>query len=444
MFIITRETIYYINLRQAYLMTPRNSNRVSTRTVLFTALPDGYRDEKWFRGDFDHISRVWVATDTTELETLVEKRDEAAYTLEDAEIKLSSVATKKLVKGEKHYADDSSPGQSLAAQWVSDSEWPTQRMIPLIGGKIDTITTARSQLTDLIPKVEQMQEIYREGRRERLPAAFIQFESQRAAQAAYQQPFWQQPWNIQPDAIGVGPGPDEIIWKNLRIGKTEKMVRSVIANTVITVLILFWSLPVGLVGTLTDVETLAQNFPMLSFVKDLPEPVLGAIKGLLPTLLISILLALVPMICRGMASFAGSVTTAQVELKTQTWYFAFQVVQVFLITTFSSGAATVAKQIFNNPSQAPTLLAENLPTASNFYLAFFILQGIAVAASTIFQAVPFLMFNVVGRFTDTTPRKKFQRWITLQGLSWGDVYPKFTNLAVIGKNYSEVFKLPLC
>jgi len=43
------------------------------------------------------------------------------------------------------------------------------------------------------------------------------------------------------------------------------------------------------------------------------------------------------------------------------------------------------------------------------------------------------MLNVVGRFMDTTPRKKFQRWITLEGLAWGDVYPKFTNLAIIGE-----------
>lgn len=434
MFLITRETIYYINLRQAYLMTPRNANRVSTRTVLFTALPESYRDERWFRGDFDHISRVWVATDTEELEALVDQRDTAAYTLEAAEIELSTVATKKLNKGEKHHADLSATTGSVASQWVSDSEWPTQRTIPLLGRKVDTITTARTQLKDLIPKVEQMQDLHRGGHVDRLPAAFVQFDSQRAAQAAYQQPFWQQPGKMQPACIGLGP--QEVLWGNLRISKSEKVVRSIVANTSITLLILFWSIPVGLVGALTDIDMLADKIPLLSFVKDLPESVLGAIKGLLPTLLISVLLAIVPIICRMMASFAGSVTVTEVELKTQTWYFAFQVVQVFLITTFSSGAATVAKQIFNDPTQAPKLLADSLPTASNFYLAFFILQGIAVAASTIFQVVPFLMFNVVGRFMDVTPRRKYERWIALEGLSWGDVYPKMTLLAVIGE-YNE-------
>ncbi|KAG9552859.1 DUF221-domain-containing protein, partial [Aureobasidium melanogenum] len=181
----------------------------------------------------------------------------------------------------------------------------------------------------------------------------------------------------------------------------------------------------------------------LAFVNKLPASTKGAIGGLLPTLLISAILALVPIICRFTARKAGSITLAQIELRTQGWYFAFQVVQVFLVTTFSSGASTVAKQIWNNPGQAPKLLADNLPTASTFYLSFFILQGIAVTASTIFQIVPFLMFNVLSPFLDTTPRRKFERFVTLTGLSWGDTYPKFTLFAVIAISYSCIAPLVL-
>jgi hypothetical protein len=101
---------------------------------------------------------------------------------------------------------------------------------------------------------------------------------------------------MEPAAIGVGP--DEVIWKNLNITKGERLARTIIANTIITILIIFWSIPVGLVGALTNVEALADSVPLLSFVKELPSPVLGVITGLLPALLISALLALVPIICR--------------------------------------------------------------------------------------------------------------------------------------------------
>lgn len=95
------------------------------------------------------------------------------------------------------------------------------------------------------------------------------------------------------------------------------------------------------------------------------------------------------------------------------------------------------EQILQDPTQAPTLLAENLPKASTFYLSFFVLQGVAVTASTIFQVAPFLIFNIASPYLDTSPRKKFERWITLSGLSWGDTYPKFTLFAVIGMHFVQ-------
>lgn len=298
MYTITSETIYYINLRQAYLMTPRNASRISTRTVLFTSVPEEYRDERWIRGDFQHVVRVWFPTNVQELENLVHNRDNVAYSLEHAEIKLSTIATKKLLKGEKHHAGDLeslNPG-SLATQWVSKKEWPTRRVIPLIGRKVDAIEWDRSQLRQLIPKAEDVQKRHREGNADLLSAVFVQFESQRAAQAAFQRSFWKQPGHMEPASIGVGPG--EVIWRNLGIMKGERLIRTIIANAIVAILILFWSVPVGLAGALTDIESLADSVPLLSFINDLPSPVLGLISGLLPALVISALLAVVPIICR--------------------------------------------------------------------------------------------------------------------------------------------------
>jgi calcium permeable stress-gated cation channel len=132
-----------------------------------------------------------------------------------------------------------------------------------------------------------------------------------------------------------------------------------------------------------------------------------------------------------------------VELKTQSWYFIFQVIQVFLITTFTSGAASVASQIAQNPTLAVSLLAKNLPKASNFYISYFIVLGLMQAALLMLNLVPFLMIALLGRFLDKTPRKLYNRWMNLSGLGWGSVYPKFTNLGVIALSYSCIAPLVL-
>ena len=140
-----------------------------------------------------------------------------------------------------------------------------------------------------------------------------------------------------------------------------------------------------------------------------------------------------------MAKLGGEVTLPAVELKTQSWYMAFQVIQVFLITTFASGAASVVTSIINDPGSATNLLAENLPLASNFYISYFILQGLGIAAGQLLNIGALVMLTIVGKFLDKSPRKMFKRYITLSGLGWGSLYPQFGNLAIIGMFFYGFF-----
>src|ERR1700712_356771 len=83
------------------------------------------------------------------------------------------------------------------------------------------------------------------------------------------------------------------------------------------------------------------------------------------------------------AKSSGQPTNTQAELKVQEWYYAFQLIQVFLVTSLSSAAASIATQIAQNPSAVPEILGRQIPKASNFYLTYFILQGTASAAKNV-------------------------------------------------------------
>lgn len=137
-----------------------------------------------------------------------------------------------------------------------------------------------------------------------------------------------------------------------------------------------------------------------------------------------------------MAKIGGVVTTPAAELTCQKWYMAFQVIQVFLVITIGSSASAVVTSIINDPSSATTLLAEYLPLAANFYISYFILQGLGIAAGDLLNIGALVVFTVVAKFLDKSPRKMFKRYITLGGLGWGSLYPKFGCLAIIG-SYSH-------
>lgn len=103
------------------------------------------------------------------------------------------------------------------------------------------------------------------------------------------------------------------------------------------------------------------------------------------------------------------------------------------MTTLSSGAAAVATKIAQDPSLTATLLARHLPQASNFYLTYILLQGTASAAKNVLNYSDLFQYLIHDRFFDKTPRDKYNKFTSMKNLSWGSVYPKFTNFAVIGE-----------
>lgn len=141
------------------------------------------------------------------------------------------------------------------------------------------------------------------------------------------------------------------------------------------------------------------------------------------------------------AKLGGCPTAAAVELWTQNAYFGFQVVQVFLVTTLSSAASAVVERIIKNPGDAASLLAANLPMASNFYISYIVLQGLTFTSGALLGIGGLIVGKLLGKFLDKTPRKMYKRWISLAGLSWGTVLPPMSLLGVIAITYSIIAPL---
>ena len=195
---------------------------------------------------------------------------------------------------------------------------------------------------------------------------------------------------------------------------------------------------------ISNINYLADRFPWLEWILDIPKAILGVITGLLPSVMLAVLMALVPIVCRLMAKQAGYVTYSQIELKTQTWYFGFQVVQVFLVATLSSAITSVINQVLDNPGIVLKLLATNLPKASNFYISYFILLGLSSAAGTLLNIGGFVVVVLLGRILPgKTPRKIFDNLTKLSAPSWGSEFPKWINLGVIAITYSGIAPLIL-
>ena len=108
--------------------------------------------------------------------------------------------------------------------------------------------------------------------------------------------------------------------------------------------------------------------------------------------------------------------------------------QVFLIRTITNSASSAIVEISKDPADVFNLLSSALPASSDFYISYFIVQGLTIAVGVVTQVVGLFVFRILYKFLATTPRAMFKKWTTLASISWGSTMPVYTNIAVISKS----------
>ncbi|KAG5985496.1 hypothetical protein E4U43_006045, partial [Claviceps pusilla] len=524
LYMIVRECIYYVNLRQAYLSSPYYADRISSRTIMLTCVPKEYQNERRLRRLYgDQVKRVFIPRTSKALAKMVKERQQTAERLEKAEIALIKTANSARLKTiAKHpelaqpsttsrasvtestrskqaliltttqstsndttgrdalqvelpesatYVDtvESEHGRdtvhkteaevheeasrekrdeededyqhpyglspdipdvrgSVAAQWIPVERRPYHRPIGNFFRRVDTVRWTRVRLRDLNLQIYKMRKQVRRGDGVTLPTVFIEFHSQEAAQAAHQVLSHHRPLQMSSRLLGVRP--DEVIWSCLRMTWWELIMRRFLVMTLVTAAIIFWAIPSAFIGTISNIETVTKQFRFLNFLNLLPKVILSFIQSFLPAIALSLLMAIVPWLLRICGAMSGLPTKTRVELFVQNVYFAFQVVQVFLITTLTSAASSALGAILSNPLGAKDLLAANIPKASNFYLSYILIQCMLSGGMRLIQPFDLIRHYVIAR-TSTIPRTRYNRWLALQPAYWGGVYPIYTNMGVI-------------
>lgn len=313
-YVITRESLYYANLRQAYLNSPAYATRISSRTVLFMSVPDAYKNEIKLRQVFgDTITRIWITSDCKKLAKLVDERDKLAFKLETAETKLirrSNKVRQKAMKNGEFASDTCLDCESSNPAWSHKVKRPTHRLRFLFGQKVDSIRWYRQQLVKATKEVEVLQRKHQDGDAKKLSAMFVEFGSQSDAQIALQTLSHHQPFHMTPRFIGVAPR--DVVWSALNLSWWQRIIRKFAVQGGLAAMVIFWSFPAALVGTISNITYLSKIIPPLKFILELPDFIKGAIEGLLPSAALVALMSLVPIICR--SKYYPTVSTSKCML----------------------------------------------------------------------------------------------------------------------------------
>jgi calcium permeable stress-gated cation channel len=101
----------------------------------------------------------------------------------------------------------------------------------------------------------------------------------------------------------IGVAPNDVVWSALSLSWWQRIIRKFAVQGGLAAMVIFWSFPAALVGTISNITYLSKILPPLKFILKLPDFVKGAIEGLLPSAALVALMSLVPIICRSMYPF---------------------------------------------------------------------------------------------------------------------------------------------
>ncbi|KAL1302723.1 hypothetical protein AAFC00_003077 [Neodothiora populina] len=309
--------------------------------------------------------------------------------------------------------------------------------LPLVGKKLDKIYHLRKKLARLNAEIEQDQQNV-----EKFPfmnSAFIQFNHQVAAHMACQSLSHHIPHHMTPRMVEISP--TDVLWDNMSMKWWERYLRTGISFALAIGLVIFYAVPVAFTGFLSQINYIAQIIPWLSWLTTLPQEAKAIITGVLPPAILSIILSLVPVIFRLLMKQRGVPTGSDREGSVQVYYFVFLFIQVFLVVTLSSGITDFIRQLVGNVSNITTVLARNLPKASNYFFSYLTVQALSNSASALVQVATLLKWFVWAPIADSTAREKWSRQTRLNNIKWGSFFPPFTNFAVIGIIFSIIAPL---
>lgn len=489
---IRHEMQHFVVTRQKWLIDPRNAQSAQASTVLITGIPQRYLTEAALTELFSvlpgGVRKVWLNRDLNEMPKLYTRRLKASNKLESVETKLLKQAAKlhnKETKVDEKAGKEgrkSTDGRPLTDTSTIDTERndvdsfvprnkrPMHRLppfsflpfgLPFMGKKVDSIDWARSEIADtssalnqhratLTAAVERTSSIASVDTSDPdalkplrdseafppLNAAFVLFNNQLAAHLAVQALAHHKPYRMTARYTNVAPS--DVVWPNLGMNPYESRLRRAVSWAATLALIVFWAIPVAFVGAVSNVHSLCKTASWLAWICNLPGVVVGIISGILPPLLLAILMMLLPIVLRLLSRFEGVPTKTAIELSLMTRYFMFQVIHSFLIVTLAAGIISALPQLLNNPGSVPTLLAQELPNASNFFLTYIILQGLSGTASGFLQASPLVMYYLKLFVLSSTPRSVYNVKYGTRSVSFGTLFPSTTLLVVITITYSVI------
>lgn len=310
---------------------------------------------------------------------------------------------------------------------------PTFRRFWLFGKKIDRLEYLAQQFRDADEAVRKR----RRGKFRPTGVGFVTFETLAGAQIAAQTVHYPVPAALE---CSLAPEPRDVYWDNLTLSTVSKHSRKLVVFVLLFLLLGLWAIPVSWLASLLSWDNIQDSAPRLAdFLDDYP-PIRAFVQTSLPSLALVSFNGLLPYLLEMLSVLQGLQARSWIEYSLLKKYH----LSILFTTLFVFVAAStfqLLQDLSTSPMKVLDKLATTLPGARNLFVAFVMLNGIALMPLQLLQ-----LAVIIPRFFSVmfarTPRDYAELNAPPQ-INLGRVYPQALLVFTIGLTYSVISPLIL-
>ena len=188
--------------------------------------------------------------------------------------------------------------------------------------------------------------------------------------------------------VKSAPNPKDCIWSNISIPARQIEMRKTIADSCLIVGAVFWSIVVGFITAVANLESISKELPWLNAYRN--TIIYEVLNQYLAVALLLILLSILPFIFDLIArSYEGRKLESEIQNSIMTRYFYYQLANVFVSVGLGSIANSV-HQIIQNPSSILSILGTSLPSLSVYFTNLLIVKTFTAVPLEILRIWPLI------------------------------------------------------
>ena len=269
--------------------------------------------------------------------------------------------------------------------------------------------------------------------------AFVTFKSRTASSTSHQMLLSHEHFTM---LVRPAPNPKDIIWENVSIPQRQIDIRRNIADVTLVVGALFWSIVLGFITTISNLESLSKEYPWLQPYSD--TEIYKFVNSYLASSLLLGLLSLLPVIFDVIArNYEGLKLESEIQNSIMTRYFYYQLANVF-VSVYAGSIMTALHQILDSPSNIFSILGATIPSFSIYFANVIIVKTFTVVPLELLRVWALIQILTLKMCLD----KKKCTWRELRTGSFSDppllygwIYPSLMMVLMIVITYACISPL---